>query len=110
VDIAMMEVEAQRLGARYRLLSNEEVYDGFRLRNAKDLLRYGVWTVPLGDRIRLLAALEDVGSMPLQECLKAFMETKPVAGLSALILQGFVDVDLDEGPIGPATIVRPIVR
>jgi hypothetical protein len=110
VDISMMEVEAQRLGARYRLLSHEEVYDGFRLRNAKDLLRYGGWTVPLGDRIRLLAALEDVGSMPLQECLKAFMETKPVAGLSALILQGFIDVDLDEGPIGPATIVRPIAR
>lgn len=110
VDISMVEVRAKRKGARYRLLSHEEVYDGFRLRNAKDLLRYGVWTVPLGDRIRLLAALEDVGSMPLQECLKAFMETKPVAGLSALILQGFVDVDLDEGPIGPATIVRPIAR
>ncbi|WP_375590794.1 hypothetical protein ABWH89_09440 [Hoeflea alexandrii] len=110
VDISMMEVEAQRKGARYRLLSHEEVYDGFRLQNAKDLLRYGCWTVPLGDRIRLLAALDDVGSMPLQECLKAFMETKPVAGIAALILQGFVDVDLDEGPIGPTTIVRPIAR
>lgn len=110
VDISVMEVEAQRQGARYRLLSHEDVYDGFRLRNAKDLLRYGVWTVPLGDRIRLLAALEDVGSMPLQECLKAFLETRPVAGLSALILQGFVDVDLDEGPIGPTTIVRSIAR
>lgn len=110
LDIAVMEVEAQRKGARHRLLSHEEVYDGFRLRNAKDLLRYGNQTAPLGDRIRLLAALENEGAMPLQECLKAFLETKPVAGLSALILQGFVDVDLDEGPIGPTTIVRPIVR
>jgi len=110
VDITAMEVEAQRKGARYRLLSHEEVYDGFRLRNAKDLLRYGNQTVPLGDRIRLLAALDDEGSMPLQECLKAFLETKPVAGISVLILQGFVDVDLDEGPIGPNTMVRRIVR
>jgi hypothetical protein len=110
VDIAVMEVEAERKGARYRLLAHEEVYNGFRLRNAKDLLRYGNQSVPLGDRIRLLAALDDEGSMPLQECLKAFLETKPVAGIAALILQGFVDVDLDEGPIGPNTMVRPIAR
>tara|TARA_R110002020_G_scaffold198830_6_gene400092 strand:- start:18022 stop:18672 length:651 start_codon:yes stop_codon:yes gene_type:complete len=110
VDIAMMEIEAERNGARYRLLSHDDVYDGFRLRNAKDLLRYGNQMVPLGDRIRLLAALDDVGSMPLQECLKAFLETKPVAGIAALILQGFVDVDLDEGPIRPNTMVRRIVR
>lgn len=110
VNIAVMEVESERNGARYRLLSHDDVYDGFRLRNAKDLLRYGNQSVPLGDRIRLLAALDDVGSMPLQECLKAFLEMKPVAGIAALILQGFVSVDLDEGPLGPNTVVRRILR
>jgi hypothetical protein len=108
-DIAMMKVEAERKGTQYQLLSHEDVYDGFRLQNAKDLLRYGNQTAPLGDRIRLLAALSDQGSMELQECLKAFVETKPVAGISALILHGFLDVDLDDGPIGPDTMVRRIV-
>lgn len=110
VDIAVVEVEARKNGTRYRLLSREEIYDGFRLRNAKDLLRYGHHVTPLGDRLRLLAALDDEGSLPLVECLKAFQETKPVAGIAALILSGFIHVDLDEGPLGPDTLVRRIAR
>lgn len=37
----------------------EDFAQGSRLRNAKDLLRYGFHCCPLGDRVRLLAALED---------------------------------------------------
>ena len=97
----------EKNGTRYRLLSREEIYDGFRLRNAKDLLRYGHHVTPLGDRsFGFLAALDDEGSLPLVECLKAFQETKPVAGIAALILSGFVHVDLDDGPLGPDTLVE----
>ncbi|PDT50147.1 hypothetical protein CO661_00315 [Sinorhizobium fredii] len=95
-------------GLKYRLLSRDEVYSGFRLRNAKDLLRYGGQHVSLGDRIRLLAALDEHGPLPFGECLKTILETKPVAGVAALILGGFIEVDLDEGPIGPETMVRRI--
>jgi hypothetical protein len=57
-----------------------------------------------------LAALDEHGSLPLSECLNAFHETKPVAGVASLILRGFVDVNLDDGPLGPETSVRRISR
>ncbi len=110
IDGGLLSSEVSRLDARYRLLDNREIYDGFRLRNARDLLRYAGATVPLGDRLRLLAALDEHGSLPMGECLNAFQETKPVTGIASLILHGFVEVDLDEAPIGPETTVRRIAR
>lgn len=101
---------AATLGYRYRLLLPEEIYTGFRLQNAKDLLRYGGHQASLGDRVRLLGALDELGALPFGDCLKAIQETKPVAALASLILDGFVEVDLDEGPIGPETMVRRIRR
>ncbi|MBB2715654.1 UNVERIFIED_ORG: hypothetical protein GGD48_000869 [Rhizobium etli] len=104
-------VEAARgLGAVYRVMPRTEIYRGFRLRNAVDLLRYGNVIVPLGDRLRLLAALDEHGSLAMGECLKAFQETRPVAGLASLILQQYVEVDFDAGPFGPETSVRRITR
>jgi hypothetical protein len=93
---------------RYRLMDQSEVYDGFRLKNARDLLKYGAHVAALGDRVRLLAALDEHGSLPFAECLKAFREGAAVAGLASLILNGFVQVELDDAPIGPETLVRRI--
>lgn len=101
---------ARRCGAEYRMLERSEIYGGHRLRNAVDLLRYGNVSVPLGDRLRLLAALDEHGSLTMSECLSAFQETKPIAGLAGMILQQHVDVDFDEGPFGPQTAVRRIAR
>ncbi|PTM99050.1 hypothetical protein C7449_101721 [Mycoplana dimorpha] len=78
----------------------------FRYRNARDLLRYARWTCPLGDRVRLLAAFDEHGSLTISECLTAFRETNPMAGLASLILHRFVDVDLDEAILGPETRVK----
>jgi hypothetical protein len=96
---------ARALGLRYRHVEHSEVYDGFRLRNAKDLLRYCGHDVPLGDRVRLLALLDENGSLTFGECLQAIRETKPVATLASLILHGFIEVDLDDALIGPETKV-----
>ena len=79
-------------------------------RQAVRLLRYADYVVPLGDRLRLLAALDEHGSMPLAECLKAFRETNAVPGIAVLILHGYVEVELDDAPIGPETSVRRITR
>ncbi|WP_210388408.1 hypothetical protein [Mesorhizobium caraganae] len=73
-----------------------------------DLLRYARWHCPLGDRVRLLAALDEHGSLTVAECLAAFHETVPIAGLSSLVLRRFVEIDLDEARIGPETAVRRI--
>ncbi|CAN7238870.1 hypothetical protein LJR255_000940 [Pararhizobium sp. LjRoot255] len=110
VDTTLLAAEAERLNARYRLLERGEIYDGFRLRNAKDLLRYAGTVTPLSDRLRLLTALDEHGSLPLAECLKAFQETRPVPGIASLILHGYVEVDLDDVPLGPETAVRRISR
>jgi hypothetical protein len=90
----------------YEAWPAERIRNGFRLRNARDLLRYAGWLCPLEDRIRLLAGLDEAGSLTVAECLAAFSETRPMPGLAALVLQRFVSVDLDAAPIGPETAVR----
>jgi hypothetical protein len=95
-----------RLGYRYEAWPSDRIGSGFRLLNARDLLRYAKWSCPLGDRVRLLAALDEYGSLTVAECLSAFQEIRPIAGLSSLILHRFVEIDLDEARIGPETPVR----
>jgi hypothetical protein len=97
---------ARREGFRFRWKFADEIRAGARLANARDLLRYARWSSPLGDRVRLLAALDENGSMTVAECMTAFRETPPIAGLSSLILHRFVEVDLDEARIGLETLVR----
>lgn len=101
-----VEEAARQEGFGFRWQSSVEVRSGNRLANARDLLRYARWSCPFGDRVRLLAALDENGSLSISECLGAFRETRPIAGLSSLILHRFVEVDLDEARIGPETSVR----
>ncbi len=103
-----IEAEAIARGWRYRMMDRTEVYGGFGLRNSRDLLKYGAHVAALGDRVRLLAALDEHGSLPFSECLSAFQEGPPVAGLASLILFGFLEVELYDAPIGPETLVRRI--
>lgn len=99
---------ADHLGLRYRRVSNAEIYDGYRLRNARDLLRYRGHVVPLDDRMRLMAALDEHGTMEFGDCLQAIRGTQPVPALASLIMQGLLDLDLDDALIGPETTVRRI--
>lgn len=77
-----------------------------RLKNVKDLLRYGRFEVGLDDRIRLLAALDEHGTLTVAECLCVVRETRPIAGLASMVLNRFIDIDLDEELIGPESTVR----
>lgn len=103
-----IEASASRHGFRYRRLLPDEIYEGPRLQNTKDLLRYGGTVLALGDRLRLLSVLDEHGNLTVAECLTVFTETKPVAGLAQMILRGFVEVDLDTELLGPETMVRRI--
>jgi hypothetical protein len=85
-----------------------ELSVGFRLRNAKDLLRYGFYRATLGDRVRLLAALDEMGSLTVAECMAAFQEGKPMPSLASMALHGFISIELDQALIGPETAVRRI--
>ncbi len=105
-DLRWVEEAAATRGCTYEVWPPARIREGFRLANAKDLLRYARWECPLGDRVRLLAGLEENGSLTVAECLGAFTETRPIAGLAALALRRFVSIDIDSAPIGPGTTVR----
>jgi hypothetical protein len=92
-------------GFRHEIVDPQE-FPKVRLQNAKDLVRYAGNRVTLSDRVRLLAALDDQGSLSVAECLCVFRDTQPIAGIAKLLLQRFIEVDLDVAPIGPETQVR----
>ena len=111
VDVEALTDAAAAIGWKYRLVDSQELYDGHRLRNVKDLLRYANHDVPLGDRLTVLATLSDNGTLTFSECLQLFKECKPIAGLASLILrENMLEIDLDETLIGPETTVRRIQR
>lgn len=91
-------------GFNYRVIRRSEL-PSVRLKNARDLLRYARFEVPLSDRIRLLAALDAEGTLTVAECLSAF-QRNPIPSLASLILHRFIAIDLDERLIGPETQVR----
>ncbi|WP_275782638.1 hypothetical protein [Pararhizobium gei] len=105
---ASKAISVDRLDNDYLQISHDEIYNGFRLQNARDLLRYGAWRTSLGDRVRILAALDEHGILTLAECLGAIQESRPVAAIASLILSGFLEVDLDDALLGPETMVRRI--
>ena len=77
-----------------------------RLANAKDLLGYAGVSISLGDRVRLLACLEEHGPLPLSSCLQVIKNSHDTVGaIAAMVLQRFVTIDLDDAPIGPDTQV-----
>ncbi|WP_244494611.1 hypothetical protein [Ensifer sp. Root127] len=104
-NIEALYESARAAGYRYELVERTAL-PTIRLKNARDLLRYARFEAALSDRIRLLAALDENGSLSVAECLTAFQETKPVAGLASLSLQRFITMELDEALIGPETQVR----
>jgi hypothetical protein len=93
-------------GLRYRGVTREEVTAGSRLANARDMLRYANCRTPLNDRLRMLSAIEEAGSLTISECYSVFREVQPMTGLSWMILHRLLTVDLDEALIGPETVVR----
>lgn len=92
-------------GYKYEAVRRPEL-PAIRLKNAKDLLRYGKFQAGLEDRVRLLGALDEHGTLTLAESLSAFRETRPIAGLASMVLNRFIDIDLDEALIGPESTVR----
>ncbi|RVK25963.1 hypothetical protein CN163_32595 [Sinorhizobium meliloti] len=95
---------------RHRYVPRLAIEEGWRLQNAKDLLRYARHRISLNDRVRLLAALDETGSLTVAECFHLFRETQPMSGISWMVLNRFLSMDLDAAPIGPETLIRRFVR
>jgi hypothetical protein len=91
---------------RHRFVTVTEIRSGNRLENAKDLLRYARQRTPLNDRVRLLATLDEVGSITIAETFSIFREVPPLAAIAWMALHRFISIDLDEDLIGPNTVIR----
>ncbi len=100
-----MTKRAERLGYRYRPTSILEIGQT-RLQNATQLFEYARAAAPLGDRIRILAALDEAGSLTLGECLSTVRESQAMHTVASMIVQGLLLVDLDAALFGPETVVR----
>ncbi|PVE24015.1 hypothetical protein DC522_13000 [Microvirga sp. KLBC 81] len=93
-------------GHRYETVTEADIPEGFRLDNARDLLRYANHHVSLGDRVRLLTLLDERGPMPLAACMQVIRDGRdPIGTIAAMALRRFVEIDLDEARIGPETRV-----
>ncbi|MGR9503748.1 hypothetical protein ACU8MW_08520 [Rhizobium leguminosarum] len=91
---------------RHRFVTPHEIYSGYRLQNAKDLLRYARHRTPLNDRVRLLAALDDAGSMTIAETFNLFREVPPMTAIAWMTLHRFISIDLDDNLVSSDTVVR----
>ncbi|MBN8979409.1 MAG: hypothetical protein J0I08_23365 [Rhizobiales bacterium] len=97
---------AQKLGYGYETHHEANLRGDVRLDNARDLLQYASFQVSLGDRLRVLTLLEEHGAMPLSACLQAVRHIRDAIGvIAALALRRFIEIELDEGRIGPDTRV-----
>lgn len=97
---------SEKRGHRYETIRETDFSEECRLENAKELLRYSSYNVSLGDRVRLLAFLDEHGSAPLATCMSVLRNARdPVGAIASLALQRFVEMDIDEALLGPDTIV-----
>ncbi|MFC0243248.1 hypothetical protein [Rhodopseudomonas telluris] len=97
---------AQAMGYKYEKREEAELRGSIRLENAHDLLQYAGYRASLGDRIRILALLEENGSLPLSSCLEAVRSGHDaIAVIASLALQRFIEIELDDARIGPSTMV-----
>jgi hypothetical protein len=103
---AWVSTAAEHAGYGYERHAEVDLREGFRLDNARDLLRYASYRVTLGDRVRLLTLLEEQGPMPLAVCMQVIRDSRDaIAVIAAMALRRFVGIDLDEARIGPETRV-----
>ncbi|AYG59938.1 hypothetical protein [Rhizobium jaguaris] len=117
IEIVTIEDASQRLptwlpqrihdlGHRYRHVDRSAIAP-VRLQNAKDLLQYARVTVSLSDRVRLLSALDEQGSLSLADCQSINMTGRAVPVVASLFLHRFIVFDdIDELPLGPDSRVR----
>ena len=107
VDAVGVELIPVDPGIDYRAIPADEIRQEPALTNAREMMRYANRVVSLGDRVRLLAYLEEASSITLIEAASAMRESsEPVGAVIALALKRVVSIEWHDAPIGPETQVR----
>ena len=95
----------EECGFHYQMVRFSDL-NPVRVANARDLIGYAKREATLGDRLRVLAALDEMGTLTLAECLTAVREGRAMETIASLILRGHLDVDLDDDLLAPDSVVR----
>ncbi len=109
LDAGGLDFQIVAPGLGWGCVCEDEILAEPAISNAREMLRYGRRVVPLGDRIRLLAYLEEAGTMTLVEAATAMREShEPIGAVIALALQRIVKIAWRESRITPETQVEAI--
>ena len=101
-----MPEAARETGYRYEAIPEATFRKNHRFINSREMLRYASHDVSLGDRVRLLAFLDEHGPAPLAACLPTIRNGRDAVGvLAALALRRVIDIEIDDALLGPDTLV-----
>jgi hypothetical protein len=96
---------AERIGLRYERYAFDP-NQRWRLENARDLLAYASHPIPLRERLLLLSCLDEHQALPLSICMQVIRASgNPIGVIAAMAMHRFIEIDIDEGRIGPETRV-----
>jgi hypothetical protein len=78
-----------------------------RLTNAREVWNHRDFHVALGDRIRILQALDDEGPQSIKALQQiAYTSADLASALCSLACADLIEIEIDAMPVGPGTIVR----
>jgi hypothetical protein len=98
---------ADQLGLRTWTLTEADIRREPRFENARLVWGYRMAPVGIEMRMRILTMLRDDGPMSLGFLLQQLRGPRdPGRAVMALACSDLLELDLDMGPLGPATIVR----
>lgn len=106
VPPSWMSEAVRARGYRYEAISEATFRKSYRFTNSREMLRYAFHDVSLGDRVRLLAFLDEHGPAPLAACLPTIRNGRDAVGaLAALALRRIINIEIDDALLGPDTLV-----
>jgi hypothetical protein len=101
-----IEQKAHVQGLAYRLETTATIRNDVRFQAARLIYDCRRRSVPAGDRVRILHALDDNGALPLVEISGlARASVDGVAAVLALVCEGLVEIEIQRG-IVPEALVR----
>jgi len=95
------------LGLRLVELDPEEIRKEPRFSNCREVWRHHRHAVSLGDRLQIMQALSEDGPQSIMELASRVSPTVDVvASVCSLACSNILELELDQTPFGPRTVVR----
>ncbi len=102
-----LRIALRRLGLVSLVLTADELLAEPRCSNCDLVWSHRGRPVPIDLRLRILKLLADDGPMALGALLQAVRSDRdPAVAVMSLACDDLVELDLESGPVGPATLVR----